>query len=198
MPSLRRIQEGVMRRMLFALAAGLLAFSGLTSVDGPHAQPQDDKGTIVLWRAIDALHEAHSPDLVVGGIIPLSGWLWVEGGKASLNVHTGRFQIDIKSVSWMGPNYAAGEPIRAKLDRVGFPREGRFVCDSLGRSGGPLAIRTDAFYFDDTGSAHVSGVINELPKLCRDYPDQIAFLIGGVGKSNYFLFGTERAVLSDH
>jgi hypothetical protein len=74
------------------------------------------------------------------------------------------------------------------------------VCNSLGQnaSGESVVVNTEEFQFDETGSINLSGVIHNLPQICHDYPDQIAFLIGGAGKDNYFLFGTGRAVLTNY
>jgi len=196
------------RNILLGSIAGLLAFSGLASADGSYGQRHDDQGTVVLWRGIAAVqgHEqigidgVFAPNLVVGianVVYPNPGWYWVEGGKASLNVDTGRFRIEARYVSFAYQTENA--PIGAKLS-ASLAREGRFVCNSLGQnaSGESVVVNTEEFQFDETGSISLSGVIHNLPQICHDYPDQIAFLIGGAGKDNYFLFGTGRAVLTNY
>jgi hypothetical protein len=201
--------EGVMSRLLFASMAGLLAFSGLAWADGSSGLRHDERGTVVLWRGIAALqgHEqiatdsVVAPNLVVGKVNfvdPNPGWYWLEGGKASLNVDTGRFRIEARYVSFSYPTEKA--PIGAILGGAEFAREARFVCNSLGLydSGASEVVNTEEFHFDETGSINLSGVIHNLPQICHDYPDQIAFLIGGAGKNNYFLFGTGRAVLTGY
>jgi hypothetical protein len=189
-----------MRRMFIALAAGLLLFSGLVQADGPDGQRYGESGTIVKWNAVVGLHgqTMDDPQLTVGTKTASGVWAWVEGGRVMLNLDTGRFQIQIRRVSWAQTRPGANGPIGTPLEGYGssFPRAGTFVCDALGLSGlSPQSTATGPVYFDTTGSVNYVGQV-EVPQLCRDYPDQIAFVFGGASaNSRYFAYGAAREVL---
>jgi hypothetical protein len=180
--------EGVMRRMSVVAAIALLGFAASALAEG----------TIVRWNAIVGLsgHEADSPNLVVGDMVPVVNWHWVEGGKAQLNLATGQVQIQIQHVSWAV--HGAGinrNPIGNLLGGYpDFPRTGTFVCDSVGKYGGPISVHTELVYLDANGSLKHHGRV-DVPTLCRDYPDQIAFVFGSAG-TRYFAFGAAQQVLN--
>jgi hypothetical protein len=188
----REDEEGIMRRMLIAASVALLGFAGYALADG----------TIVRWNAVVGLqgHEVDTPNfaaLTVGPMLPNQSWIRVEGGKVQLNLDTGQVQIQIQYVSWASHGQGiTGNPIGSPLSGYPFQRAGTFVCDSVGRIGGvPQPIQTEAVYLDDTGSLNYKGRV-DVPRLCRDYPDQIAFVFGGFNTSHYFAYGAARQLLN--
>lgn len=179
-----------MRRMSLVAAIALIGFAASALADG----------TIVRWNSVVGLsgQEADSPNLVVGDMYPLVNWIRVEGGKAQLNLATGRIHIQIQNVTWAV--HGAGtyrNPIGNPLGGYPeFPRTGTFVCDSVGKYGGPISVHTEFVYLDASGSLNYHGRV-DVPTLCRDYPDQIAFVFGSAG-NRYFAFGAAQQVLSSH
>lgn len=158
--------------------------------------------TIVRWNSVVGLsgHEADSPNLVVGDMYPSANWVRVEGGKVQLNLNTGQVRIQIQNITWA--IHGAGtdrNPIGNPLGGYpSFPRVGTFVCDSVGKYGGPVYVQTEKLFLDASGSLNYSGRVTVDDPLCRDYPDQIAFLFGGAGGSRYFAFGAAQQVLTSN
>jgi len=172
-----------MRRMLLAAAIALLGFAGSAFA----------QGTIVRWNDVVGLqgHEEGTPNRMVGDMIPFPYWIWVAGGKVMLNLDTGEVHIQIRNVSWA--QNIPGGPLGAVLGGYPFDRRGTFVCDARGANGGPEQTQTEVMYLDKTGSVNYQGTVDVL-QICRDYPDQIAFVFGG-GRTRYFAYGVAREVI---
>jgi hypothetical protein len=169
-----------------------MAFAGSAVADG----------ALIRWNSIVGVTGQdvgqtglQNPNLTVYDLNPAASWIWVEGGHATLNLGTGQFHFVARHISWANNALTASNPIGWVLGSAGFPRQAHFVCDARGAFGGPLRVSTVPFYLDNTGSVDLAGTVT-LPQLCTDHPDQIAFLIGGANRYNYFAFGAGAALLT--
>ncbi|MDF0533405.1 hypothetical protein KDN34_16680 [Shewanella yunxiaonensis] len=153
---------------------------------------------IVRWNAVVGVQaEEDSPNLVVGEFFPSPNWFWVEDGKVMFNLDSGEVDIQFKYLSWASNNPSAQSPIGAPLGTYPILRRGRFVCDARGQYGEPVTVSTETFSLDNTGSANYHGQV-EVQQICRDYPDQIAFVVTGANSFRYFAFGAGQLVLAAH
>jgi len=154
-------------------------------------------GAVVRWNGIVGVHgsEDDSVNMAVAYFTPAANWIWVDSGFVTLNLTTGQFKIVMRYVSWAANNPAVTDPIGSVLGGASFSRRGRFVCDAIGHYGDTQVVETDAFYLDKTGSASVQGSV-DLPQICRDHPDQIAFLFGGANSDRYVAYGVGKVVLA--
>lgn len=177
---------GGIRRMFLAVLV-LLGFAGSALA----------QGEIVRWDAVVGTQGEVNPLAQMVGEFEVSPYLfWVEGGKVMLNLNTGEIKIQIKHVSWASNPGAT--PIGGPLGGYPIERRGRIVCDARGQHGDPQTVSTEPFSFDDTGSVDYKGVVDLLPDVCSDYPNQIAFLVTGAETYRYFAYGAARIVLAHH
>ena len=79
---------------------------------------------------------------------------WGAGRQGVWNLNTGQFQIVIRHLSWVINHPDASVPIGGLLDGYPIARKGTFVCDAVGRNGGPLSVAMGPFYLDGADSAN--------------------------------------------
>ena len=176
-----------MKSLRLGLLVALLSLAGSAWADG----------AVVRWNAIVGVQgsEGDSVNMAVANFTPAANWTWVDSGFVTLNLNTGQFKIVMRYVSWAANNPAASEPIGSVLGGANFARRGRFVCDAIGHFGDTQVVETDVFYLDKSGSASVQGSV-DLPQICRDHPEQMAFLVGGANSDRYFAYGVGKMVLA--
>jgi hypothetical protein len=174
--------EIVVRWTLIALATTAFGLAGPAIADG----------TVLRWNDIVGLQGENNLELA--DLAPAANSIWIDSGFATLDLETGSVTIVVRHVSWNWNNPGAAHPLGAALDGAPFGRSGKFVCDPFARYGGPALVETEAFFLDASGSARYQGRV-DVPTVCKDYPDQVLFVIGASAKSIYWANDAGRVVL---
>ena len=169
-------KEGIMRRMLFAVAALLVC--GTAWADG----------SIIRWDQIVG-NRGHESDanLVVGAYAPSPRWYTVGSGRAMFNLGTGFFSIHLggASTAWHGPNVLGNSVSVMAIATV--------VCDSRGD---PVEATTKPFAIDE-GKASYTEFLS-VPDSCGLNPQETVLLVRfqrAVGDFPFYhLYGADRHI----
>lgn len=171
-----------MRRILVAVAFGLLTFASSAWADGP----------IVRWDRVEGVIGADLTPINVGPIMASGRWRTTGEGRVMLNLETGLLSARVDGISCAKhyPNCPIGSPAGVQ------PLIATVVCNSTGRFGSIEWVDTPTMKAG-VDSLSYEGFLS-LPSSCRDYPEELAFLIRHTETApfwgSFVLYGAERSI----
>jgi hypothetical protein len=174
--------------MLTALAVGLLTFASSAWADA----------TIIQWSRIEGVIGADLTEINVGPFVASTRWRTTSTGTARINLSTGYLSFRLKGAS-AAKNYVGGTVLGAPSPAAGAVMIGTVVCNAIERFGSIEWADTPVLT-SPGGGFSFEGYIN-LPASCRDYPEDVVFLIrhteGAPHYGSFNFYGADRTIRSD-
>jgi len=169
-----------MRRMLVAAGLVLAAFSGTVLADGP----------IVRWDRVEGVL-GDQGTVSVGPIMNSGRWRTTGEGRVELNLKTGFLSVRVSGTS-CAQNYG-NCPLGSPTNPGGIAT---VVCNATERFG-PITWVNTPVVAGGLGSFVYRGFL-DLPAACREYPEDLVFLIRHPETPPFFgsfmLYGAERSI----
>jgi len=180
-----------MRRMLTALAVALLTFASSAWAGGTVGGP------VIQWNRIEGVIGADLTPIAVGPILASTRWRTTGTGMARIDLSTGHLSFRLKGAS-AAQNYP-GTALGAPSPAAGMVMMGTVVCNSTQRFG-PIEWADTPWLTSPGGAFSFQGFIN-LPASCRDYPEDVVFLIRHPETAPHYgafnFYGADRTIRSD-
>lgn len=169
------------------VAAGfmLAAFSSNVSADPP----------IVRWDRVEGVIGADLTEVSVGPIVASGRWRTTGEGRVELNLETGFLSVRVSGISCA--NHYANCPLGSMSPRGGGGIA-TVVCNSTERFGPITWVNSPQVVSDALGTFVYRGFL-DLPAACRDYPEDLVFLIRHPEDvapfyGAFMLYGAERSI----
>jgi len=173
-----------MRRTLLAVALGLLTLAGSAWADSP----------IVRWNRIEGVIGADLTEIRVGPIFASTRWRTTGSGSAMVNLQNGFLSFRVTGAS-VAKNYT-NAPL-GSLTPAGGQSIGTVVCNATERFGPIEWANTPVLVAKAAGAISFEGFI-DLPVSCRDYPEEVVFLIRHTETAPFFgtfnFYGADRTI----
>ena len=177
-----------MRRMLTALAVGLLTFASSAWADA----------TMIQWNRIEGVIGADLTPINVGPFVASTRWRTTTTGTARINLKTGLLSFSLKGAS-AAKNYVGGTVLGAPSPAAGLALVGTVVCSATERFG-PVEWADTPLLTSTAGGLSFNGFIS-LPTSCKDYPEEVVFLIrhpdGEPHYGSFIFYGADRTIRGD-
>jgi hypothetical protein len=178
-----------MRRMLTALAVGLLTFASSAWADA----------TIIQWSRIEGVIGADLTEINVGPFAASIRWRTTSTGTARINLSTGYLSFRLKGAS-AAKNYLYGTALGAPSPAAGMVMIGTVVCNATEKAGRPVEWADTPVLTSPGGSLSFEGYMN-LPASCTDYPEDVVFLIRHTEDAPHYgafnFYGADRTIRQD-
>jgi hypothetical protein len=178
-----------MRRILTALTVGLLTFAGSAWADA----------TMIQWNRIEGVIGADLTEINVGPFVASTRWRTTSTGTARLNLDTGLLTFRMKGAS-AAKNYPGGTALGAPSPAAGMGMIGTVVCNATEKGGRTIEWADTPLVTSPGGSLSFEGYIS-LPASCRDYPEDVVFLIRHTEEAPHYgtfnFYGADRTIRGD-
>jgi hypothetical protein len=169
--------------MLLATMAVLMSLVGTAWADPP----------IVRWDRVEGVIGADLTEVSVGPILASGRWRSTGAGRVELNLKTGFLSVRVSGISCA--KHYGNCPLGSMSPRGGGIAT--VVCNSTERLG-PITWVNTPPVVSEAGSFVYRGFL-DLPAACRDYPEDLVFLIRHPEDvppffGAFMLYGAERTI----
>lgn len=174
-----------MRSTFLAATALLLSLAG-SAWAGP---------SIVRWDRVEGVIGADLTEVRVGPIVASPRWRTAGSGRVQLNLRTGFLSVRVTGTSWA--NHYPNGPLGSPTPAAGGLQIATVVCNSTERFGPIIWVNTPTIQSEGGGFVY-QGFL-DLPAACRDYPEELVFLIRHPEAAppffgSFILYGAERSI----